>query len=182
MTPDLDKLRRFALVIGLVLITYSVALVELGGTIHPLGLPLKVSRPEWLGVCLAIASIWGMGRFFYYGVLKTESPTRKRNPLLRKLLQGGKPAFQPDDVDRYVDNIRQLFPRIPGLRITADTTPEHLEKEGDEAYGYKKRLVVERINVPWPFYVAAWIEDADYFSPIWLNVIALAAWVWRIAL
>ena len=46
MTPDLQKLRRFALAIGLLLITYSVALVELdvGETVRPLGIPLKISR------------------------------------------------------------------------------------------------------------------------------------------
>ena len=49
--PDIEKLRRFALVIGLVLLTYSLAAVELdiGETIHPLGIPLKINNPDLLG-------------------------------------------------------------------------------------------------------------------------------------
>lgn len=187
VSPDLDKLRRFALAIGLVLITYSVAAVELdtGETIRPLGLPLKVNRPEYLGIGLIIASLWAMGRFLYYGVWKTESPPRKRGPLLKQL-QAARPQFREEpDVEKFLDNFRTLFPRIPGFQITA-ATKKVIPEEAIISQTDRNRpelfttYAIDKMNVPWPFYVAARIEDIDYFAPIWLNVIALGSWLYRI--
>ena len=184
MNPDLEKLRRFALASGLVLIVYSLAAVELdtGEAIHPLGIPLKINRPEYLGIGLVIASLWGMFRFLYYGAWKTESPARKRTPLLKALLQK-RPEFSSlGDVEKWADNLRRLLPRLPGFRITAESRPKRLEEEGpsDLAVISASRLVVDRINIPWPFYVAARIEDIDYFAPVWLNVAALGLWGFRL--
>jgi hypothetical protein len=187
MNPDLEKLRRFALAIGLILITYSLAAVKLdmGATIEPLGFPLKVNRPEYLDSGLVIASLWGMGRFLYYGVWKTESPPRKRKKQLKQL-RSGKPTFSDNNqVEEFLENFRQLFPRIPGFQITAKRkmvvspiavmSEEHVQKE------HKTDSQVEMVIIPWPLRVAARIEDIDYFAPIWLNVIALGRWFYLVA-
>ena len=187
MTPDLDKLRRFALVIGLILITYSVAAVELdtAETIEPLGLPLKINDPVYLGIGLVIASFWGMVRFLYYGVYKKQSPGRIRRNRLAKLRHGlsgeDKPRFQSEkDAERYADNFRELFPRLPGFRITATTEPVVMTIQtnlGEAGAEYRSEnefgRVVTNVKIPFIFHLAAWIEGADYFAPIWLNIVAL---------
>ena len=48
-------------------------------------------------------------------------------------------------------------------------------------YGHvRNQLIVVGASIPLPFRVAARIEDIDYFSPIWLNVVALGLWVYRV--
>ena len=58
--PDLERLRRFALAIGLVTLTYGVAGISLtaGATVSPFGIPFTISRPDFLPVGLAIASLY----------------------------------------------------------------------------------------------------------------------------
>lgn len=133
MNPDLEKLRRFALAVGLILITYSIAAVELatGETIHPLGLPLKINRPEYLGIGLAIASFWGMARYFYYALLGTRLALRKR------------------------------FRSGPGGN--GDAEPEYTDQpEGKLGWAILS------------------FELVDVTAPVWLNLIALGLWLYRI--
>ena len=80
MSPNLEKLRRFALAIALLLITYSLAAVELdaGETIRPLGIPLKINDPRSLGIGLVLASLYAAASFVMYGTWLTESPAHKR--------------------------------------------------------------------------------------------------------
>ena len=96
-------------------------------------------------------------------------------------MQQAKPKYHPDDLDGYLDNFRELFPRLPGLEITATVNPEESEERSEpDIYGEKHRVVVERVNIPFLFHVAARIEDIDYFAPIWLNALALGLWVYRV--
>ena len=194
MTPDLDKLRRFALVIGVILFTYSVAAVELdtAETIKPLGLPLKINDPMYLGIGLVIASLWGMGRFLYYGAWKKESPGRIRRNELAKLFHGlrgeDKPRFQSEeDAERYADNFRELFPRLPGFRTTATTEPVVMTIQtnlGEAGAEYRSEnefgRAVTDVKIPFIFHLAARIEDADYFAPFWVNILALVLWLYRV--
>ena len=77
--PDLQKIRRFALAVGLVLITYSVALeFNFDEEVRPLGLPFKVVEPWLLPIGLMLTSFYGLLRFWYYGCLLTASPARRR--------------------------------------------------------------------------------------------------------
>lgn len=195
MTPDLNKLRRFALAVGLVLITYSVAAVELdtGETIRPLGLPLKVNRPDLLGIGLVIASLWGMWRFLYYGVWKVETEMRRRGAFLKeieaRLASERKPQFRErEQVDKFAEAISERFPRLPGLGIRVASEPVGVEirqigGEGGEQVvdsGVKAGYIVRGVRIPLPIRLAARAEDADYFAPIWLNAVALLLWLYRV--
>ena len=86
-SPDLQKLRRFALAIALVLITYSVvAEVTVKPNITQFGIiEIRVTRPEWLGIGLALTSFISALRFGYYGFLMNASPARKRKEVREKL-------------------------------------------------------------------------------------------------
>ena len=78
-------------------------------------------------------------------------------------------------VEDYLGNFRKLFPRLPGFHITAN-----VRKVRNPGTANAGNLIVEEVNIPLPFYLAALIEDADYFSPIWLNSLALGLWMYRI--
>ena len=85
--PDLGRLRRFSLAVGIVLAVYSSAGVTLDPdrAISLFGLPLKVATPSIITFGLVIASIYGLVRFWYYGVMLTESPGAMRRRHLRHI-------------------------------------------------------------------------------------------------
>lgn len=177
MDPDLEKLRRFALASGLVLIVYSLAAVELdtGETIHPLGIPLKINRPDWLGIGLVLASVWGMGRFYYYGALKNSSPARLRRDALERWYKGERDFGSENDAMRTSEEVAGVFPKIPRTRLPIEVERVPL---GGEGGGYKFRA--KRGKIPFRLRIVTRFEDIDYFAPIWLNVVALGLWAFRL--
>ena len=86
-STDIARLRRFALAAGVILLTYAIAAVELdtGETVRPLGVPLRIRNPDWLGIGLATAVLYGSLRFLYYGVMVEETPSARRR---RELAEG----------------------------------------------------------------------------------------------
>lgn len=86
MDPDLEKLRRFSLMVGLLLITYAFAVdFDPSKTISPLGLSMKVTRPELLPIGLVLASLYSSLRFAYYGYVAGMSPSPPRRRRWRDL-------------------------------------------------------------------------------------------------
>ena len=99
--PDLPKLRRFALTIGLILFVYSIAGVELdpNETIKPLGLPFKIKQPGLIGLGLLITSIYASARYWYFAMQATFSPLYER----RLLRQGHMP---PSLAEKVAETVR----------------------------------------------------------------------------
>ena len=87
MTPDIERLRRFGLIIALILISYAAAGVglESGAKVSVLGLPFIIRRPELLPLGLMLASAYAVVRYYYYGFMLSRSPQRRRKDLLHKL-------------------------------------------------------------------------------------------------
>jgi hypothetical protein len=83
---EITKLRRFSLTIGLILLVYSIAGVQLDSPakIAPLGIPLIIRHPELLGIGLVLASVYGTLAYFYYANIVVMSPMK-----VRRLLQSG---------------------------------------------------------------------------------------------
>ena len=77
---DIKKLRRLALIFGLLLVTYSLAGIEIskGAKFSPFGIELTVRNPDLLGIGLVIGSIYGLCRYWFYAVLTGISPRRIR--------------------------------------------------------------------------------------------------------
>ena len=96
--PDIEKLRRFSLVVALITLTYSIAGISLAPDpgISVIGLTFKVSRPALLPIGLVMASIYAMIRFYYYGFMLKKSPYRVRRDVIdslrcrKRLYIGGK--------------------------------------------------------------------------------------------
>lgn len=176
MSPDLEKLRRFALAIGLVLITYSLAAVELdvGETIHPLGIPLRINDPKSLGIGLMLVSLYAGVSFVMYGTWLTESPTHKRrmyryyDPQDPYLVRSG------EERQRFEERFSALFPRIRGSEAKVNVTwASNVDDKSDvlEVEGFLIPKIVDR---------AARLDELNYFAPIWVNVLAVVLWLYRV--
>lgn len=195
--PDIEKLRRFSLVIALITLTYSVAGISLtpNAGISVIGLAFKVSRPDLLPIGLVIASFYVMIRFYYYGFMLKKSPFRVRRNLIdslhcyeRQYLGGKKRVpmyFGPTEfsaslwvadrtkADTYITNFPEVFPKFalatPSMKIESSEVNIETEKnEYDTETNYDVHVVI-----PIRCRLVAIIQDVDYSSPIWLNLISL---------
>src|ERR1700674_147913 len=148
MTADLDRLRRFALGAGLVLIAYASAGVELeaGAKVSLLGVPFFIRRPELLRLGLVLASAYGLVRFYYYGFMLEHSPQRRRKDLLHKLHgRGGHGIYKgsvffgpatysttpstPDllAVETQLREIVDAFPKVWRARVSGKIEPQQVQ-------------------------------------------------------
>jgi len=190
MTPDIERLRRFALVIALVLISYAAAGVQLehGAKIALLGFPFVIHRPELLPVGLILTSAYAVARFYYYGLMLSHSPQRRRKDLLHKLHgHGGRGTYTGSVffgpmtysttplrsnwnlVNEQLEETISAFPKVWNIRPTGEIEPHRFaDEDGNErtAYGAK-------ITIPFLCRLAALFQDIDYTAPVWLNLAAL---------
>jgi hypothetical protein len=82
---DIARQRRFALSVGIVLFVFSLAGVEFdpGVTVNPLGIPLKILRPDWLLIGLMIASVYAIYRYWLHALFLAVSPMQARGLIRR---------------------------------------------------------------------------------------------------
>ncbi len=195
---NLERLRRFALTIALVLLTFSLAGVELeaDARVTPFGLPFRISRPDLLPVGLMVAAFYAMGRFYYYGMMLGPSPYASRRELLirtrrdyRKKAKAkpgrgrrarwtywGPPNLvtspwtsDPNEAERLAERLRESFPKFARRRVRAEVRGEQsVTPEGDEFISY-----AVFIDLPLRCRLASFIQDVDYSAPVWLNAVAL---------
>lgn len=192
MAPDLEKLRRFALAAGLVLITYILAGIQLEqeAKVAPLGIPFTIKRPELVPIGLVLASLFGMLRFYYYGFMLSKSPAKVRGEKLAEL--GYKPGYrldpawieQPHEQEQHeLAKALEVFPQMPGTALDF----ERKRLKGKLYDPYLRDFVDQRETDGWTAYVglavprrlrlAARLHDIDYSAPVWVNAAALGLWV-----
>jgi len=114
---DIIKLRRFCLTFGLILITFSLAGVEMESParISPLGIPLTIKRPDLLGIGLVLGAAYSLFRYWYYGILVGLSPRKARKRLKSGTLVdgavtvGGSSGIE-DSTPFYEEASRSVFP------------------------------------------------------------------------
>ena len=93
MKPDLERLRRFSLTMGLLVFTYAAAGISLADdqTVAPFGIHFTIDRPELLPIGLAVGSLYSAFRFWYFGVALSASPfTQRWTPSPGQLINGAK--------------------------------------------------------------------------------------------
>ncbi|MCK9392168.1 MAG: hypothetical protein M0Q01_11460 [Syntrophales bacterium] len=192
MIPDLEKIRRFALGTGLILIAYVAAGVDLeaGAKVSMLGIPFIIQRPELLPAGLILASVYGLFRFYYYGFMLGTSPHRHRKNVLHKLhaeVPGSQGTYKgsiflgPEvysttpstserpDAETQVHGIINTFPKIGSVIPTGKVKGYHItDEDGDDHISYEAQ-----VTIPSACRIAALLQDLDYAAPIWLNAAAL---------
>lgn len=166
-TPDLSKIKRFALAIALMLITLVLAEVELETPVRiaPLGIPLVIRRPDLLTIGLLIIAVYSTLRYVYYGMLAQPSPMRARRVLL-----SGKPVHTPsigleieEFAARFEKEVDRYFPSFGSQKVTFEATRD--------SSGCRVKL-----NVPQAVQAVCWIENLDFLLPIVANVAAVCLW------
>src|SRR6266705_3147697 len=201
MLPDIEKMRRFALIVALILISYAAAGVELDqdAKFSLLGLPFVVRRPDLIFVGLMLASVYASARFLYYGLMRNPSPQRRRSDMFRQLHGYGVygthtgsvflgPAtynttpsiLDRDAVEVKLKEIVDAFPKVWTFRASGKIEGYQSSDDGEDYRTY----YYAQITIPFACRAAAFIEDVDYTMPIWLNMIALALsagtlWHWN---
>lgn len=165
---DLTKIRRFSLIIAIILITYSMAGLALDAPakIQPLGIPLIIQRPDFLPVGLLLAALYSIIRYIYFGYFVQISCTRAR-----QLLKNGSPVHAPtlgikleEFTEQVADEVERYFPSIGKLETKYSTS-----QTGSQCH-------VE-IQAPMLVWVLSLLEDIDYALPVIANIIAMIAWI-----
>lgn len=205
----LERLRKFALTAGLLLITYVAAgiTVEPHTRVTAFGVPFFLSRPNLLPAGLALASLCGAARFYYYGLMLATSPRRKRRDLIDGLTlhadEYGKPVkggiltsgrqismywgprkfntspwhFDRELVEKRAAVFDNTFPKFAGARASARVVTETFTDYDGETHPGYSVEVV----IPLRCRAAGIFEDLDYTAPVWLNALALLLFVWPLA-
>lgn len=167
-TIDVTKLRRFALLIALIMITYSIAGVELDtpAKIQPLGIPFVIQCPDFLPIGLVLASLYCVLRYIYFAYFVTISPTRAR-----QLLRKGSPVHAPtlgisleDFTEQIANEVQRYFPRFGRLEAKYDTS-----QTGSQCS--------VKVEIPKSVWMLSILEDIDYALPIIANILAGIVWI-----
>lgn len=188
---DIGRTRRLAIIVALILITYSAAGIEIaaGGNIQILGVGFIVTRPDLLPIGLLIASIYLMVSYFYYAVMLLDSPYRRRRNILDQMtvtepkytsgrnvkMYFGSSKFETSNQYHHheaksnAEAIKSSFPKILNKTCSYQIKSEDfMLPDGEDCTNY--HAVIE---IPVVCRIAALFQDLDYVSPIWLNLFAV---------
>ena len=181
---------------GVFLLTWALAGVSLAADtpVSLLGIPFRITRGELLPVGLALASLYGTVRYYYYGLMLGTSPYRRRRDILDELVvdhtdagQRGRgkvrmyqgptrfttsPShYDRDLVEKRAEELREAFPKFAQARVEAKVASSPtVDNDGEQYWTHSVS-----VTIPIRCRVAALIEDLDYTLPVWLNVVALGA-------
>lgn len=169
---DLIRLRRFALLTGLILAFYSLAgiTIESSNTIHPFGVPFRIIRPDLVHFALVIASVYAALRYYFFAFMVQRTPYRKRQQLREdaKAAEGLSFSYEARSGDnaRSISNeLHELYPKFLMARPRGEILIP--PNEGNT-------LCQVHIVIPRRCRAGAWFSDLDYSLPILVN---LVAWV-----
>lgn len=86
--PEHSHLRRFALAMGMILLGFALSGISIApnSKFNLFGFSFLLPRPQMLPYILFLASLYGLLRFYYYGVLVTKSPYAARRELMDRLV------------------------------------------------------------------------------------------------
>jgi len=171
--PDDDanvaRLRRFALIVSLILLVYSLAggrLLKTGRISFTLGFAIDFSRPYILEWGLVLLSIYAMCRYAYFALIKTLTPWDAREQL--QVGQFGPIWTPPYNAGPAIQVIASRY--VPGMENNTSVV-RRLNAE----YGYVG--VSGAGQYPLRVRLWIWLDNLDYTAPIWLNAIAVLVYI-----
>ncbi len=163
MATDVPKLRRFALGVGLILIVYTLAWVQVAKFINisPFGISFEIARPSVIEWGLLIVSIYAALRYWYYSFIKNISPFRARTLLLKH--------EYPYETFTETSQAHEIISRFfPGL------TQEAFKVEGiGDGESGTCSVYIDSAKISWKVRVWTGLENLDYSAPIWVNGMAI---------
>jgi len=137
-TPDLAKIRRFAIGAALALLGYSVLGVEIQDSTGPavFGLTFKIGNSDSLPFILLIVAFYSSWRYYFYAFMAASSPFRKRRQLIQDLVPLGHPL--EGEILRFNHFVwrspfgvyvgARRFQATSDPRFTSNANPTHSQK------------------------------------------------------
>ena len=122
--PDLEKIRRFALAVGLILITYFAAVVEPTPPVifSVLGINFKIMSPKYISIGLILASLYGSIRFLFYGIFINRTPSQIRKSMLTNVTIDNPNMYmlriEPEDKNKVLNELSYAFPYINRIEVS----------------------------------------------------------------
>lgn len=173
-SENIQKLRRSALAFGLILLCYSLAEIKINTqeTVKPIGIPLNINNPNLLGIGLLLGTIYGLCRYWLYAIILGLSPRKARKRLSSGYLidlgiNNNSNNMSETDFGTYArKDIDLIFPKYPKKHISFT-----VEKDSAGIF----RIKITRI--PKVIHLLAHIQDLDFYSPIWFNLLAIYYYV-----
>jgi hypothetical protein len=201
MSPDLERLRRFALTAALILFTYLVAdITPAPDTRIPVfGVPFQFGRPDLLPAGFALAAFYGCVKFYYYGMMLTTSPYRARRDALDALtaewpkssvrallgkdiyMYFGATTFSfekayidnREEMERRGNELEKLFPKFLRARVKVEIPSRAVWEMDQNGEPIFHEICTLNVTIPKRCRLAAFFEDADYTAPVWVNVLVV---------
>jgi hypothetical protein len=172
--PDLEKQRRFALTLGLLVIAYFSAVVkpEAPLTFELLGAKLSIARPDLLPLALVLAAVYAALRFLYYACLIERTPWQVR----RQMLADMRPKEDGNTFEYGLRDTQQVEPFVKELAAVfpyADRAGKGISFTQEEHPETRVPFVRVTFRLTKTMRVLAWLQDADFTAPIWVNGLAL---------
>ncbi len=165
--PELPRLRRFTLLVGLILWAYLLA----GGSVDKmlqvpaLGLTLTFTRAHVLEWGLVLISLYASARYGYHSLVKSLTPWKAR-----KLLETGQFGPMRIPPSNQAPETRAIASRyLPGFDGVS------IVKRLSQDYGFIGASGAGK----YPRKVRIWIalDNMDYTAPLWVNGSAIIAFV-----
>ncbi len=185
------KLRRFSLAVGVILFSYVIAGFRVKEEFELPGFlgAFEIGRPELIPIGLVIASIWGLVRFWYYGLMIELAPWRHRRKIFasaKKVSDEGSYSIEftrDSECDNFEIILQRHIPRFANRELLSKTTDITVDEPPDISEGIEKvKKIGNRLtfNISDRQRAAAWFQDLDFYSPVIVNVIALLAFFYRL--
>lgn len=154
--PDINKVRRFSIGVGLVLTIYVFAGGEINPDIHSSIVNIKIARPEAILLFLILSSVYSAWHYWYFGVAvpptRAKIRTYLKNPmsiLVVKYLESNyKVNLLRSDSHELLAHA-QMEERCPAGRTPFDFIiyTDAMAAPND---GYMRRLVANRVDQFFP--------------------------------
>ncbi|MDO8546135.1 MAG: hypothetical protein Q7R68_02120 [Nitrospirales bacterium] len=168
--PDLFRLRRFALIMGLILFAYSLADVEVNTNIVLSGVALKIRKPHVLEYGLLLASAYAMFRYWYYSTAVSISPAAARKGLQSGIFPLGSGKDLRGDRPLMLEQATLIFRRyFPRTEVNIDNAKVYqtTDLEGTRLGGFTMPALSKTTKL------LNLMEDIDYNLPVLVNVVAI---------
>ena len=162
---DINKFRKFSLLIGLILIIYAISVIQIDTTekIRIFGCSFILKRQDLIGIALVIVSTYCVIRYYIYGIVIGLHPKAARKHLLNGTLANGNNYAENIETFRVLarQDIEKYFPILESphdIKWTIEAIDNH----------YQINLELSRLAK-----IFCKIHELDFDLPIILNVIAI---------
>nr|PMK15473.1 hypothetical protein BCU10_14465 [Vibrio splendidus] len=190
--PVFEKLKSVALLSSLVASIYFLSgiTINLDRPIPILGIPISIREPKYIDIGLLVISVYASFRYLYYGLMRLESPARKRDNLLRgftlRQIPVGKKWSLSKEYNHYIKKISSSE-KEDSKQLLAQITMAYPKVLWFKSIGEIKEQKVSNTNkiyhievtIPRTCRLVARLEDLDYWLPIILGALSITLYFYR---